>query len=152
LLLAHAEPRSTAHTDIKSIAVAIESQKDVVALRVDQRRKLRIKLDLRLAVDQRGFAEIFEAALKAFHTKELSIGASGIFDRSANKAIDCMSSLPSTTLADLLTPLLGANPFSTVRASFRWQLSDERDDGVADGRQAWLRRRSMDSFFPASLF
>src|SRR6478735_8864528 len=59
---------------------------------------------------------------------------------------------PSTTLADLLTPLLGANPFSTVRASFRWQLSDERDDGVADGRQAWLRRRSIDSFFPASLF
>ena len=58
----------------------------------------------------------------------------------------------STTLADLLTPLLDANPFSTVRASFRWQLSDERDDGVADGRQAWLRRRSVDSFFPISLF
>ena len=63
----------------------------------------------------------------------------------------CQSSA-STTLADLLTPLLDANPFSTVRASFRWQLSDERDDGVADGRQAWLRRRSIDSFFPASLF
>jgi len=47
---------------------------------------LRIKLDLRLAVDQRGFAEIFEAALKAFHTKELSIGASGIFDRSGLSA------------------------------------------------------------------
>jgi hypothetical protein len=57
-----------------------------------------------------------------------------------------------TTLADLLTPLLDTNPFSTVRASFRWRLSDERDDGVADGRQAWLRRRSIDSFFPASLF
>src|SRR5580704_7094496 len=58
----------------------------------------------------------------------------------------------STTLADLLTPLLDTNPFSTVRASFRWQLSNERDNGVADGRQAWLRRRSIDSFFPASLF
>src|SRR6476620_3090087 len=52
-----------------------------------------------------------------------------------------MSTRSNTTLADLLTPLLGANPFSTVRTSFRWQLSDERDDGVADGRQAWLRRR-----------
>jgi hypothetical protein len=50
-------------------------------------------------------------------------------------------------LADLLTPLLDTNPFSTVRASFRWQLSNERNDGVADGRQAWLRRRSIDSFF-----
>src|SRR4029079_8879178 len=60
-----------------------------------------------------------------------------------------MSTRPRTTLAALLTPLLGANPFSTVRASFRWQLSDEREDGVADGRQAWLRRRSIDSFFPA---
>ena len=60
--------------------------------------------------------------------------------------------VPSTTLADLLTPLLDTNPFSTVRASFRWQLSDERDDGVADGRQAWLRRRAVDSFFPASPF
>src|ERR1700720_4625697 len=58
----------------------------------------------------------------------------------------------STTLADLLTPLLDTNPFSTVRASFRWQLSNERDNGVADGRAAWLRRRSIDSFFPASLF
>ena len=63
-----------------------------------------------------------------------------------------MSLGPSTTLADLLTPLLDTNPFSTVWASFRWQLNDERDDGVADGRQAWLRRRSFDSFFPASLF
>jgi hypothetical protein len=57
----------------------------------------------------------------------------------------------STTLADLLTPLFVANPFSAVRTSFRRQSSDERDDGVADGRQAWLRRRSVDSFFPASL-
>ena len=58
----------------------------------------------------------------------------------------------STTLADLLTPLLDTNPFSTVRASFRWQLSDERDDGVADGRQAWLRRRSVDFFSPPRCF
>src|SRR6476620_438055 len=63
-----------------------------------------------------------------------------------------MRTRASTTLADLLTPLLDTNPFSTVRASFRWQLSNERDNGVADGRQAWLRRRSIDSFFPASLF
>ena len=63
-----------------------------------------------------------------------------------------MSTRPNTTLAVYSRPLLDANPFSTVRASFRWQLSDERDDGVADGRQAWLRRRSIDFFFPASLF
>jgi hypothetical protein len=36
----------------------------------------------------------------------------------------------STPLADLLTPLFVANPFSAVRASFRRQSSDERDDGV----------------------
>jgi hypothetical protein len=30
-----------------------------------------------------------------------------------------MSPEPSTTLADLLTPLLAANPFSTMRASLR---------------------------------
>ena len=57
----------------------------------------------------------------------------------------------STTLADLLTPLFVANPFSAVRASFLRQSSDEGDDGVADGRQTGLRRRSIDSFFPASL-
>jgi hypothetical protein len=30
-----------------------------------------------------------------------------------------MSTRPSTTLADLLTPLLAANPFLTMRASLR---------------------------------
>ena len=55
---------------------------------------------------------------------------------------------PSTTLADLLTPLFVANPFSAVRASFLRQSSDEGDDGVADGRQTGLRRRSIDSFSP----
>jgi hypothetical protein len=57
-----------------------------------------------------------------------------------------------TTLADLFKLHVCADPFSAVRASLRRQSSDERDDGVADGRQAWLRRRSVDSFFPASLF
>ena len=38
-------------------------------------------------------------------------------------------------LWQILTPLLDTDPFSTVRASFRWQMSDERDDGVAtDGK------------------
>jgi hypothetical protein len=31
-----------------------------------------------------------------------------------------MSTRPSTTLADLLTPPLGANPFSTMRATLQW--------------------------------
>jgi hypothetical protein len=43
-------------------------------------------------------------------------------------------------------------PFVAVRASLSRHSSDERDDGVTDGRQAWLRRRSVDSFFPISLF
>jgi hypothetical protein len=38
--------------------------------------------------------------------------------------------------------------FSTVRASFQRRLRDARDDGAADGRQALLRRWSVDSFFP----
>ena len=39
----------------------------------------------------------------------------------------------STTLADLLTPLLVANQFSAVRASLRWWPSDEFEDGLAHG-------------------
>jgi hypothetical protein len=39
-----------------------------------------------------------------------------------------------------------------VRASLWRQSSYERDSGVTDGRQAWLRRRSVDPFFPISLF
>jgi hypothetical protein len=58
----------------------------------------------------------------------------------------------STTLADLFKLHVRADPFSAVRPSLRRQSSDERDDGVTDGRQAWLRRRSVDSFFPISLF
>src|SRR5262245_32076537 len=56
---------------------------------------------------------------------------------------------PSTTLADLLTPPFVANPFSTIRASLRRQSSEEFEDGVAHGRQGWLRRRPVDSFFSA---
>ena len=63
-----------------------------------------------------------------------------------------MSLDPSTTLADLFKLHVRADPFSAVRASLRRQSSDERDDGVTDGRQAWLRRRSVESFFPISLF
>jgi hypothetical protein len=57
-------------------------------------------------------------------------------------------------LADLLTLplLLVANPFLAVRASSRLWLSDEFEDGVAYGGQCRLRRRPVDSFFPALLF
>src|SRR6478736_594433 len=90
-------------------------------------------------------------------TMGVPAGAKSLLSRTCNAPIqaECSAGVnarPTTTLADLLTPLLDTNPFSTVRASFRWQLSNERDNGVADGRQAWLRRRSIDSFFPASLF
>jgi hypothetical protein len=57
----------------------------------------------------------------------------------------------STTLADSFMQRFGADPSSAVRTSLRWQSSDERDDGVAHGRQAWLGRWSVVSFFPASL-
>jgi len=62
-----------------------------------------------------------------------------------------LSTRPSTTLADSFTRRFGADPSSAVRTSLRWQASDELDDGVAHGRQAWLRRWPVDSFFPASL-
>src|SRR5438046_4355141 len=60
--------------------------------------------------------------------------------------------LTSTTLADLLTPLLVANPFSAVRPFLRWWASDCFEDGVTYRWQGGLRRRSVDSFFPAVLF
>ena len=51
-----------------------------------------------------------------------------------------MSPRPSTTLADLFTPLLLADLSSAVWASLRSWLNDEIDDGLAHGRQARLRR------------
>jgi len=62
-----------------------------------------------------------------------------------------MSPRPSTTLADLFTPLLSADLSSAVRASLRSWLNDEIDDGLAYGRQARLRRWTVDSFFSAPL-
>jgi hypothetical protein len=76
----------------------------------------------------------------------------GRFRSEADIKPDFMSTRPSTTLADLFKLHVRTDPFSAVRASLRRQSSDERDDGVTDGRQAWLRRRSVDSFFPISLF
>src|SRR4029078_2551688 len=43
-----------------------------------------------------------------------------------------------------------AETFSAVCASLE-RSHDAVDDGVTHGRQAWLRGRSVDSFFPASL-
>jgi hypothetical protein len=59
---------------------------------------------------------------------------------------------PSTTLADLFMLRLCTDPPSAVRATLRRQLSDELDDGVTHGWQAWLRRRSLVSFFPPHFF
>jgi hypothetical protein len=50
-------------------------------------------------------------------------------------------------LADLLTPLLAANPFSAVRALVRWWSNDEFEDGLTHRWQGWLRWRPVDSFF-----
>src|SRR5262249_31383658 len=57
----------------------------------------------------------------------------------------------STTLADLLTRPLVANPFSAVRASLRRWLSEELEDCVAHGGQSRLRRRAVASFFSPAL-
>jgi hypothetical protein len=43
-----------------------------------------------------------------------------------------------TALADLLTPLLVANPFSAMRATLLWWLGDEFEDGLKHGWQGWL--------------
>src|SRR6478672_3995867 len=40
---------------------------------------------------------------------------------------------------------------AAVWASMRWRSKNEIDYGVAYGRQAWLSRRSVDSFFSAPL-
>src|SRR5215204_1842760 len=53
----------------------------------------------------------------------------------------------STTLADLLTPSLVANPFAAMRASLRWWWREEFENGVAHGWQSRLRRWPVDSFF-----
>jgi transposase len=58
---------------------------------------------------------------------------------------------PSTTLAEWFTLLSCADPSSAVRTSLKRHSRDEIDDGVPDGRQRRLRRRTVDSFFPASL-
>ena len=45
-----------------------------------------------------------------------------------------LSTDPSTTLADLFTPLLSSDLSSAVRASLWSWLNDEIDDGLAYGR------------------
>src|SRR5829696_7898056 len=57
----------------------------------------------------------------------------------------------STTLADLLTPSLVANPFAAMRASLRWWWREGFENGVAHGWQSRLRRWPVDSFFPPLL-
>jgi hypothetical protein len=59
-----------------------------------------------------------------------------------------MGSEPSTTLADLFMQLHFADLSSAVCASPSWQSKNEIDDGVAHGRQTWLRWWAVDSFFP----
>ena len=61
------------------------------------------------------------------------------------------SSRPSTTLADLFTLFVFANLSFAMWASLKPWSNDEFDDGVAYGRQAWLRRRPVDSFFSVPL-
>jgi hypothetical protein len=67
----------------------------------------------------------------------------------------CMSEGQTLSILALLwqilfTPLLVADPLSAMRASLR-RSGDEFEDGVAHGGQSWLKRRPVDSFFPALL-
>src|SRR5258707_1249065 len=67
------------------------------------------------------------------------------------KACYSISKEPSTTLADLFMPFRFGDLSSAVRASLRSWLNDEIDDGLAHGRQARLRRWTVDSFFSVPL-
>src|SRR5262249_38482947 len=78
-------------------------------------------------------------------------GSSGRYQGTAARAGPLVASRPSTTLADLLTAWLVANPFSAIGASLRRQASEESEDGVAHGPQGWLRGRPVVSFFTALL-
>src|SRR6516165_11025240 len=77
---------------------------------------------------------------------------SGKSESSSLRSGQVFQQTASTTLADLLTPLFVANPFSAVRTSVRWWAVDEFENGLAHGGQGGLRRRPVDSFFPVLLF
>src|SRR5258708_1901087 len=70
---------------------------------------------------------------------------------SLRHATKFMGTWPSTTLADLFMPFRFGDLSSAVRASLRSWLNDEIDDGLAHGRQARLRRWTVDSFFSVPL-
>jgi hypothetical protein len=59
--------------------------------------------------------------------------------------------LATTTLADLLTLPLVANPFSAMRTSLRWWSIDEFEDGVAHAWQNRLGRWPLIPFFPLAV-
>src|SRR3981189_1272412 len=71
-----------------------------------------------------------DAKLRIFHMRERLLGLLG--------ARNAPTSCPSTTLADLLPPLLVANPFSAMRASLRRWRSDEFEDGGGHGGKGRL--------------
>ena len=79
---------------------------------------------------QRVRALLLYGAYAHFHTWVMGREALAQFLRGAENS---WGTGASTTLADLLTPLLVANQFSAVRASLRWWPSDEFEDGLAHG-------------------
>src|SRR5215216_5034505 len=91
---------------------------------------------------ERNFANVKSCLyVSAFSARSWELSGHGRF----------MSTRPSTTLADLLTPLCVAKPFAAVRASlWRWS-SHEFEDGLAHGREGRLRWRTVDSFFSVPL-
>ena len=62
-----------------------------------------------------------------------------------------ISPRPSTTLADLVYAAIVRRSIFGSAGIAEAASHDEVDDGVAHGRQAWLRWWPVDSFFPASL-
>jgi len=86
--------------------------------------------------------------LQAWKLTQIAAHSSRALAARPKKSTSRRGRQPSTTLADLLTPRLVANPFSAMWTSLRWWSSDEFEDGVAHGWQSRLGRWPIDSFFP----
>jgi len=73
-------------------------------------------------------------------------------DRRSNFTFSGNGFLKPQTLAllwqNLFAPVFFKNLLSAIWALLRRRPKDEIDDGVTYGGQGWLRRRSVDSFFP----
>jgi hypothetical protein len=101
--------------------------------------------EVRRLVDSAGDASLVNLITGAYLT-----GAR--YGELAETRVSDFDARTSTTLADLFMLRFCTDPPSAVRTTLRWQSSYELEDGVTRGWQTWLRRRSVDSFFPPHFF